>query len=100
MQDTVFTRYIAKLRIRLSMESTVNKSRYGRGWVLAASAHIRRLPKVTKAQLWKVESESRKDTYYNVILKSNDEMTCDCPDFENRKEFCKHIYACILYETT
>ena len=51
----------------------MEKSRYGRGWVLAASAHIRKLPKVTKAQLWNVESETRKGTYYNVLLKSNDE---------------------------
>jgi hypothetical protein len=78
----------------------ISKSRYGRGWMLAATAHIRKLPKVTKAQLWKVESERFKGLYYNVIEKSDGDMTCDCPDFENRGEVCKHIYCVVIWETT
>lgn len=83
------------------MSLTSKSSRYGRGWVLAATAHIRKLPRTTRAQLWKVESQSVSGKYYNVILKSTDEITCDCADFENRQpELCKHIYAVIIKETT
>lgn len=81
--------------------SVINKSRYGRGWVLAATAHIRKVsPSTTKAQLWKVQSERLPDTYYSVVLKSDGTMMCDCPDYEHRQENCKHIYAVIIYETT
>ena len=81
------------------MEHTKNQSRYGRGWLIAATSHIRKIPKTTGAQLWKVESERFKDLYYNVLEKSDGTVTCDCPDFEHRQETCKHIYACIIWET-
>lgn len=81
---------------------SIENKRYGRGWVLAASAHIRKVsPRTTQAQLWKVQSERLKDTYYNVILKSDGELMCDCPDYEHRQpELCKHIWAVIILETT
>lgn len=83
------------------MSITNNKSRYGRGWVLAATSHIRKVsPRTTGAQLWKVESESHKDTYYSVVLKSDGTMMCDCPDYEHRQEMCKHCWAVIIYEAT
>jgi len=40
---------------------------------------------------WMVPSQSRHRSYV-VILKDN-EPTCTCPDFENRHEKCKHIFA-------
>jgi uncharacterized Zn finger protein len=75
----------------------LSKSRYGRGWMLAATAQIRKIPKTTKVQLWKVQSERIRDKYYSVIEK-DDGLFCDCPDFEQRGEICKHVYAVILRE--
>jgi SWIM zinc finger len=77
-----------------------SKSRYGRGWILAATAHIRKIPRTTKAQLWKIESERFKDQYYNVVEKADGGMTCDCPDFEHTQQPCKHIFCVIIWETT
>ncbi|MGI0044757.1 MAG: SWIM zinc finger family protein, partial [Nitrososphaeraceae archaeon] len=74
------------------------RSRFGRGWVLAASTRIRKVtPRTTKAQLWKVESETVKGKYYSVVEKS-DGFICDCLDFEHRQEMCKHCYAVMIYE--
>lgn len=76
-------------------------TRYGRGVVLATTGHIRKVhPSTTSAQLWKVESERLQGTYYSVIEKSDGSVTCDCPDYENRQEVCKHIYAVIVSEST
>ena len=82
----------------MELTATTSKSRYGRGWVLAATAHIRKLPKTTQAQLWKIESQSVPGKYYNVIEKSNGDITCDCPDYDNRQDTCKHIFAVIIRE--
>lgn len=77
----------------------MEKTRYERGMLMAATARIRKIrPRTTKAQLWKVESERTKGVYYNVIEKSNGDVTCDCPDFLHREETCKHIYAVIIRE--
>jgi SWIM zinc finger len=76
----------------------LSKSRYGWGWLLAATAHIRKIPKTTKAQLWKVESERITGHYYNVIEEA-DGMICDCPDFEQRGEICKHILSVAIRYT-
>jgi transposase len=40
---------------------------------------------------WFVPSASGKSNRYKVCLKS---QKCDCPDFEIRRQKCKHIYAC------
>src|SRR5687767_15462157 len=40
--------------------------------------------------LWFVPSASGKSTRYKVHLKS---QKCSCPDFEIRRQKCKHLYA-------
>ncbi|MGH9953222.1 MAG: hypothetical protein ACRD5J_16515 [Nitrososphaeraceae archaeon] len=78
------------------------KSRYGRGMVLAATAHIRKVtPRTTGAQLWKVESQTVPGKFYSVVEKS-DGFLCDCPDFEYRQgqEICKHCFTVMILEVT
>jgi uncharacterized Zn finger protein len=80
--------------------SKMSNTRFGRGWVLAATSRIRRIePRTTAAQLWKVESESTPNTFYDVLQKSDGETTCTCPDFEIRGQICKHIYAVVISES-
>jgi transposase len=43
---------------------------------------------------WFVPSSSGKSTRYKVCLKS---QKCDCPDFEIRRQKCKHIFAAEFY---
>ena len=81
--------------------STARRSRFARGWVLAATSRIKRIePRTTAAQLWKVESESTPAMFYDVIQKSDGETFCTCPDYEfHNGETCKHIYAVVIYES-
>lgn len=65
-----------------------------KGQVLAALGHVRKIePRTTSAQLYKVRSESNRDTLYSVIQKSSGETICDCQDFIRRGLYCKHIFA-------
>lgn len=80
----------------------IKQTRYERGQALATlkPSPIRKiLPRTTKAQLWKVQSQSHKEIEYNVIF-NNDELTCDCKDFElhHETDLCKHIYAVLISE--
>lgn len=45
-----------------------------------------------KDDTWTVPSQSRKGHYYTVNI-GLDKTTCSCPDYENHRDKCKHIYA-------
>lgn len=71
-----------------------NATRYERAQVIAADRIVR---KVTGSVLWKVESQSKPGFFYNVVERSEEGLTCDCPDFTVRNEVCKHCYAVIIH---
>ncbi len=58
-----------------------------RGLELAESAKIRRTDKA-----WYVPSQNGKGNHYSVIL-DGEAPRCTCPDYELRRQRCKHIYA-------
>lgn len=60
-----------------------------RGLVIAATTKIRRY-----GDRWQVPSQSGHG-FYMVSL--SDSGTCSCPDWETRRENCKHIYAAMFY---
>ena len=62
------------------------QSRYSKGVVIAAS---RRIFKVKGEEAWLVESETIDNKYYKVT----EDGECQCPDFQNRGQICKHMYA-------
>lgn len=70
----------------------MNKSRFERGQVVATTSEIR---KISHSCLIKVESQSVKGKFYNVVLRA-DGLSCDCPDFTVRQEVCKHCWAVII----
>jgi transposase len=59
-----------------------------RGLVIAATAKIRRY-----GDRWQVPSQSGHGTY----MVSLQDSKCSCPDWETRREKCKHIYAAMFY---
>jgi SWIM zinc finger len=61
---------------------------------------IRKVPRTTKWQLWKVQSQSKTNKFYSVIQKETNEYVCDCPDFEVRGKVCKHLLSVLLFEIT
>lgn len=61
-----------------------------RGLVIAATAKIRRY-----GERWMVPSQSGNGVY---MVSTLGQQTCSCPDWETRREKCKHIFAA-LYVT-
>jgi hypothetical protein len=95
----VCTKYIAKLHDYISMSLGINP-RYAKGHIIAVSCRIRKVkPNTTTATMWKVESMSTPGLYYSVIMFKDGKVVCNCEDFKNREETCKHIYGVCLYET-
>lgn len=80
------------------LEALEGKNRFMRGEAIVKANHLRKIPKVTKWQLWKVQSETTPGKTYNVVDKGGDFYECDCPDFQQRNVICKHVYACIISE--
>lgn len=70
-------------------------SRYERGQIVAVTSEIREIP---HSCLIKVESQATKGKFYNVVLRDEGGITCDCPDFEIRQELCKHCWAVIIMQ--
>jgi len=62
------------------------QSRYSKGVVIAAS---RKIFNVKGEEAWLVESETKDNKYYKVT----EDGECQCPDFQNRRQICKHMYA-------
>lgn len=60
-----------------------------RGLVIAATTKIRRY-----GDRWQVPSQSGSG-FYMVSL--SDSGKCSCPDWETRREKCKHVYAAMFY---
>ncbi len=60
-----------------------------RGLVIAATTRIRRY-----GDRWQVPSQSGHG-FYMVSLSDSGE--CSCPDWETRREKCKHVYAAMFY---
>lgn len=78
----------------------INKgnTRSEKGLYLAAQGHVRKIvPSTTRAQLYKVRSETDRDILYSVIQKSTGEVSCDCEDYMRRGVTCKHIYAVAFF---
>jgi uncharacterized Zn finger protein len=61
---------------------------------------IRKIPRTTKWQLWKVPSQTDPKKIYSVVQKETNEYECDCPDYALRGNVCKHIFATLLLEVT
>jgi transposase len=60
-----------------------------RGLVIAATAKIKRY-----GERWMVPSQSGKGVY--MVSHVSEQPVCSCPDWETRRENCKHVYA-VLY---
>ena len=60
-----------------------------RGIVLAATAKVQRY-----GERWKVPSQSH-NGFYMVSRITHGQPECSCPDWETRRQNCKHIYAAI-----
>src|SRR5438045_4496530 len=69
-------------------------AREQRGLVIAATCKITRERRITDKRFW-VPSASQDGRKYKVTLKG-DEQSCTCPDFEERRATCKHIYAVLF----
>lgn len=75
-------------------ETKTITTRYERGQIVAETREIRNIP---QSCLVKVESQFTRGKFYNVILRKDEEgISCDCPDYEQRHELCKHCYAVII----
>ncbi len=60
-----------------------------RAWeMLSSHCEIR----IARPNEYLVKSQSRKN-FYNVRKLEEDDWTCECPDYSNRKVPCKHIHA-------
>jgi transposase len=73
------------------------EARQERGLQIAATMRIE-----PTLRGWTVPSQSR-DGKYRVTRETNGEMTCSCPDYELRRQTCKHGFAVEFYlkrETT
>lgn len=57
-----------------------------RGLAIAAKCRINR-----NGNQWSVPSQSNRYTKYSVCVEGR--CSCTCPDFEERGEACKHVYA-------
>lgn len=59
---------------------------------------VRKIQRLTKWQIWKVQSQTYEDITYTVVEKDDGDLECDCQDFEFRRVMCKHIYAIFFSE--
>jgi hypothetical protein len=71
--------------IRCIMYTKTN--RYSKAMVIAVTSRI-----IKGDGFWYVESQTTQGKYYKTTLGS-----CECSDFINRQETCKHILALIEY---
>lgn len=76
------------------------RARFEKAREIVRNLVINKIPRTTKWQLWKVQSQSKPTTFYSVVQKETNEYICDCPDFEARGVICKHILACLILEIT
>src|SRR6185437_14389379 len=58
-----------------------------RGLMIAATAKVQRY-----GERWKVPSQSN-NGFYMVSRIAQRQPECSCPDWETRRENCKHIFA-------
>ncbi len=67
------------------------EAREQRGLVIAAIAKVEQ-----KGKVWQVPSQSGNGKY--TVVPDEQSPYCSCPDFENRGECCKHIFAvrCVI----
>lgn len=83
----------------MSMLKQTENQRAIDGRVLAHTPKaVRKIQRLTKWQIWKVQSQTDKDVLYTVLEKDNGDLECDCPDFDYRRVMCKHIYAVFFSE--
>jgi hypothetical protein len=69
----------------------MTNTRYGRSLILAITT-----PKSNKLQnkeIYYVHSERNPDKRYRVNFEDG---TCECPDFIQRGETCKHFYKVVM----
>ena len=64
------------------------EARRQRGLAIAAVTRIEE----KKPGLWAVPSQTGTGKNYWVRI-DNDQQTCTCPDFEERSQPCKHVFA-------
>lgn len=69
------------------------ESRFEKGVRLAQEGHVRKIPKVLGSQLYKVRSETKKELVYDVVVFSDNNVFCSCPDNMFSGEICKHQWA-------
>lgn len=65
-------------------------AREERGILIAAKCKIEKQPR----NRYLVPSQSKPGTRYVVEPKY---PCCDCPDFQERGETCKHLFACLPF---
>jgi len=70
----------------------LNKVRKERGMEIAKTSRIVRTEKG-----WTVPSQNGNGNY--TVISNGFEVSCTCPDYENRKEKCKHVWAVELTVT-
>jgi hypothetical protein len=66
-------------------------SRYGKGLILAITAP--HSIKLQDKEVYYVQSERNPDKRYRVNFEDG---TCECPDFVNRGQTCKHFYKVVM----
>jgi hypothetical protein len=76
------------------------RARFEKAKEIVRTLGIKKIPRITKWQLWKIQSQSKPTKFYSVVQKDTNEYECDCPDFEARGVICKHIMAILIYEIT
>jgi predicted nucleic acid-binding Zn finger protein len=80
----------------LKEKDTVDRAtvkRVERGWLLYELGHCER-----HGDLWTVRAQDS-SRYYMVALDHDTQgETCECPDYRERGNTCKHIIACTMAE--
>ena len=72
-------------------------TRASKGLIMAGKSFVRKIePQTTGATLYKVKSENPRIGEYRVVVHTNGEVSCDCPDYLHRNATCKHIYAVVF----
>lgn len=69
----------------------MTNTRYGRGLILAITTP--KSLKVKDKEIYYVQSENRPAIRYRVNFEDG---TCECADFKNKGEVCKHFYRIIF----
>ena len=76
-------------------------TRFEKGLAIAQTeGSVRKIPKVLGSQLYKVRSQTKKDTWYDVVVFSDGNMFCNCPDslLHSGGEVCKHCWAAMCQD--